>query len=317
MIGRVIGKLVASFWFRAVLSVTTLAGLLARLDAREVTRAISSVDLRHFLAAVVVVVVAQALMIGRWVVLLRAIGAPVSGRSTARIFLISWFVGAVLPVGGADVTRTYVLSRHGVGGREAAASVVIDRLLGFTALLTLGVVSLALGMPATDLPLARLVAGICFAVAVVLLGSFWADRLAPVVMPRLLQRAPVGRWLLLAAGEMARYRTRSRVLAAVFGLSLVVQWLRIIAVFLLGAGLGLDVGFGYYLVFMPIGLVVLMLPISISGMGLPQGVIIWLMRPAGVLDVQSFALSTLMVVLGILCTLPGLYLYLRARGGLG
>ena len=66
---------------------------------------------------------------------------------------------------------------------------------------------------------------------------------------------------------------------------------------------------------MPIGLIVLMLPVSIAGLGLPQGVIIWLLRPAGVSDPQSFALSTLVVVLGVLGTLPGFFLYVRTRGG--
>ena len=40
--------------------------------------------------------------------------------------------------------------------------------------------------------------------------------------------------------------------------------------------------FRYYLLFMPIGLLMLLLPISVSGFGLPQGVIVWLLRPLGV-----------------------------------
>ncbi len=120
----------------------------------------------------------------------------------------------------------------------------------------------------------------------------------------------------MARARRRRHRTlsgRRRVLAAVFGLSLLVQWLRIIEVFLLGTGLRLGVGLGYYLVFMPIGLLAFMLPISVAGIGVPQGVVVWLLRPVGVPDAQSFALSTLVVVLGVLGTLPGLWLYLRSR----
>lgn len=259
---------------------------------------------------------ARAVMVVRWAVLLRAGGQSVPNRATARIFLVSSFVGAALPAGGADVTRACALSRSGVGGRAATASVVIDRMLGVVALLTLGVTSLALGALEANLPSARLVAGLCLTVAAaVLAGMIRADRIARFVLPRLLQQAALGRWLLAAAGEVAGYRSRPRALIGVFGLSLVVQWLRVTEVFLLGAGLGIDAGFGYYLVFMPIGLIVLMLPVSIAGLGLPQGVIIWLLRPAGVSDPQSFALSTLVVVLGVLGTLPGFFLYVRTRGG--
>ncbi len=94
-------------------------------------------------------------------------------------------------------------------------------------------------------------------------------------------------------------------------LSIGVQLLRIVQAWLLGIGIGLTVPFAYYLFFMPIGLVALMLPISISGFGAPQGIIVWMLRPVGVADADAFALSTLIVLSGIVANLPGAWLYLR------
>jgi len=96
-------------------------------------------------------------------------------------------------------------------------------------------------------------------------------------------------------------------------LSILVQLLRIFQAYGLGLGLGIAVPFGYYLVFMPIGLLVLLLPISVSGFGLPQVGIVWLLRPQGVPDELSFALSTLIVLSGLFGNLPGAVLYLRSR----
>ena len=241
-------------------------------------------------------------MIGRWMVLLRAAGSSVSGWTAARVFRIASFVGTSAGRWCECCTRVW-----------ACTSLAQQ---GLAALLTLSSTSLALDLGDSAAPLAQPVAGASLAAAVVILGAFRADRLARWLPPPGLQRAAVGQRLLRAARKMARYRTRPHVLAAVFGLSLVVQWLRATEVFLFGAGLSLDVGFGYYLVFMPIALVAFMLQISIEGLGLPQGVITWLLRPAGVPEMQSFALSTLVVVLGLVGTPPGLYLYIRARGGL-
>lgn len=305
-----------AFWFRAALSACVFAVLLARVDAREASRAVASVDLRVWLTALAVDAAGRAVMIARWTVLLRAAGASVSVGAAARIFLTASFVGTALPAGGADVARAYALSRYPAQQGLAAASVVVDRVVGLAALLTLGATGFALGIADADLPLARPVALGSLAAAVALLGTFGADRLAGLFLPAGLRRTTAGCWLVRVAGEMARYRSRHRVLAAVFGLSLLVQWLRIAAVFLLGTGLGLDVELGYYLVFMPIGLAAFMLPVSVAGLGLPQGVIVWLLQPIGVPDAQSFALSSLIVILGLLGTLPGLYLYLRARGSL-
>ena len=304
----------SSFWFRALLSAGVLGFLLARLDVREAGRAIAAAHVGMLLAALLADAGARAVMIGRWAILLRAAGARVSTWSAARIFLVASFAGTVLPAGGADVARAYALSRHTTRQGLAAASVVVDRLLGLAALLTLGAASLALGVAEAGSPLARLVANVSLATAVLILGAFGADVFARTIVPRRVRRSAAGRWLVRAAGEVARYRARPGVLAGVFGLSLVAQWLRVAEVFLLGAGLGLDVDFGYYLIFMPIGLVAFMLPVSIAGWGLPQGVIVWVLRPAGVPDAQSFALSTLVVVLGLVGTLPGGCLYVRARG---
>lgn len=308
-----IAKLVVSFWFRAVVSAAVVLYLVSRFDRQEAVQALLEVDARYFLVAILVDAAARATMIARWTLLLRSSATPVSVWSAARIFLITSFVGTALPAGGADVTRAYALSRQTDDGRGALASVAVDRLLGVTALLILGVLGLTLWTGDTARPLARLVVGLCVLTAGALLGAFWAGRVLRIVLPGPLQHTRLGRWLIEVADSVARYRGRRGVLLAVFGLSLLVQWFRILEVFLLGEGLGLGVDLSYYLVFMPIGLLAFMLPISIAGIGLPQGVIVWLLQPVGVPDAQAFALSTLIIVVGLIGTLPGLWLYMRSR----
>ena len=224
-----IGKAVTSFWCRVGLSLSALALLLTRVDGHEAARSLASVDLLYFLAAMVADVAARTVMIGRWVVLLRAGGQSVSTWSMARIFFISSFVSTALPTGSADVIRACALSQSGVGGQAATASVVVDGILGVVSLLLLGLVSLASGIPEANLPpLARLVAGLCLVASVVVLfGALWTDRLAGAILPQPLRRSAVGQWLLLTAGEIASYRSRRGVLIGVLGLCLAVQWLRI------------------------------------------------------------------------------------------
>lgn len=308
-------KLVASFWFRAVLSVSILSYLVTSLDWRGAVEATVAVDGHYLLAAVLADLSARTTMISRWVLLLRSTGSTISIWSTARIFLISSFIGMALPTGGADVTRAYAVSRRVANGSTAIASVAVDRLLGVAALLTLGIVGLALSPPHEARVFSTLLIGLCAVTAVILGVSFSADRIIRFILPAIVQRTPAGTWLTAVSDGIAHYRKRRWILAVVFVQSLLVQGLRIVEVFLLGSGLGLNIDLNYYLMFMPIGLLALMLPISIAGIGLPQGVIVWLLRPAGVPDSSSFALSILIIMLGVLGTLPGLYLYLRPRRG--
>ena len=125
-------------------------------------------------------------------------------------------------------------------------------------------------------------AALLFTIASVSL--FWLDRVIDVMMPASWRGANIGRRLRSAASAMGDYRRHPGTLLRVLMLSFAVQLLRIAQAYVLGLGLGIAVPFGYYLAFMPIGLLLLLLPVSISGFGLPQGAIVWLLRPMHVPD---------------------------------
>jgi len=170
--------------------------------------------------------------------------------------------------------------------------------------------------PSLDDPLLWGVAGAL--VALLLTASvaiLWADAVVSTLVPGSVRAGRMGTKLVSLGAALSRYRARPATLLHVFSWSIAVQLLRIIQAYALGLGLGLTVPFRYYLVFMPVGLLMLLLPISVSGFGAPQAMIVWLMRPLGVPDEQAFALSTLIVLTGLAGNLPGLVLWLRdARG---
>ena len=224
-----------------------------------------------------------------------------------------------LPVrDGADAARAYGLARESTTGSEALASVAVDRVLGVLSLVSMGLIGVLAWAPGDAGEQRLLGADWTLVGAVLVIGgacvaAFWADQWIRWVVPTHRHDGAITRRVLRLSDAVSRYRNRRGVLAHVMAWSLVVQFLRITQAYLLGLGLGLTVPFSYYLLFMPVGLLILLLPISISGFGLPQGVIVWLLRPAGVDDSTAFALSTLIVLTGLAGNLPGLWLWLRRR----
>jgi len=135
------------------------------------------------------------------------------------------------------------------------------------------------------------------------------DRIARMAVPSRWHGTLWG-WRILRLGDaIGAYRQHPKVLIQVMALSVAVQLVRVFQGYGLGRGLGIQVGLEYYLVFMPVAMLVLLLPVSISGFGLPQAAIVWLLRPMGVPDTESLALSTLLIVIGIIGNLPGALLY--------
>jgi uncharacterized membrane protein YbhN (UPF0104 family) len=303
-----------SFWVRAGITAVILVVLLRQVDASATLAAMLRVDVAMLAVVAALVLLDRTVMIWRWLLLLRASGTAIATGTAARIFLVSSFVGSFLPAGvGGDAARAYALGQRTAQRGAAVASVAIDRILGVVAIALMGGIGVALyARQHPDPHVQRLAVGSAALVFVASGAAIWADRWLRW-LPRSWHGWTPVRLPLRIADGLAVYREQPRTLVAVFGLSIVVQLLRILQAYGLGLGLGLAVPFAYYLVFMPIGLLMLLLPISVSGFGLPQGVMVWLLRPQGVPDELSFALTTLIVLSGLFGNLPGAWLYLRER----
>ncbi len=329
---------------RLAITAAILAYLATRIDMAAAAQATAAVSRSHLLLVLVMVGVDRLVMIARWVLLLRASGINISSGDATRLFLVSSFVGSFLPAGiGADAARAYGLTqtpnssvpsprsqaptqapspkpsasaeatadRQAASGSEALASVAVDRLLGVASLVLMAIVGVIAWTPEEPgdwrIPAAIIVALIaCVAV-------FWANEWLRLIIPTHRHEGFVTRRLLRLTDAVGRYRHRRGVLVHVLIWSIVVQVLRITQAFILAVGLGMTVPFTYFLLFMPLGLLLLLLPISVSGFGAPQAGIVWLLRPMGVADTDAFALSTLIVLTGLAGNLPGLFLWLRAR----
>ena len=91
--------------------------------------------------------------------------------------------------------------------------------------------------------------------------------------------------------------------------SVAVQVLRILQAWLLGRSLGLDVPLTSYFAFIPIILLVMLLPITVNGFGVSQWAFVWMFTRVGVSEANAFALSVLFVALGLVGNLPGGLIY--------
>ncbi len=271
------------------------------------------------LAAVALVLADRLLMAQRWIALLAPVetGARPPLGTLVRIFFVSTFLGTFLPASvGGDAVRAWSLKRDGVPGAQSLASVLMDRLLGVISIVLCAAAGLAL---VPDLlhdrhvgwALAAATAGCIVAVAVV-----FSNRLDDAVRGWL-GRAPRGRVLgafgrLLTA--LQTYRRHHALLLLVLTASVGVQLLRIMQAWMLGRSLGIDIPLVAYLVAIPAILLLMLLPITINGLGVSQWAFVFAFARFGVGRPPAFALSVLFVALGLVGNLPGALLYATRRG---
>ena len=233
------------------------------------------------------------------------------------MFFVSTFVGTFLPASvGGDAVRAAALARLGVPMADAVASVFMDRVLGVLGVLAMAVVGLWLArdLPARPVVLAALAvtAAGCAAVAAAVFSARVAARLIALV-----QRLPWARAHAAGSavvGAVQRYAAHHGLLAGVSLASIGVQVLRVLQAWCLGLALGIDAPLAAYFAFIPIILLVMLLPITVYGLGTSQAAFVLFFGAAGVAEPAAFALSVLFVALGVVGNLPGGLLW--ARSGL-
>jgi uncharacterized protein (TIRG00374 family) len=253
----------------------------------------------------------------RWVILLRALDSPAPPplRQILRIFFVSTFVGTFLPSVGGDVYRAYSLARHGVSGAQAAASVAMDRLLGVLSLLIAAIVGLPYAGRVANDPVILWTIGATGAACLVgglVVFSTRAAQAAHAVNARV-KATRLQRMSGKLIDAVARYKNHRSDLVRVLGLSIGVQGLRIIQAWFLGLSLGIAAPVSAYVAFIPIILLIMLVPITVYGLGTSQFAFDSLFGLVGVPPGSAFALSVLFVALGVVGNLPGGMMYAGSR----
>jgi uncharacterized protein (TIRG00374 family) len=289
------------------------AVLLWQSDPSAVIQASRGARIGYIFLACLLVILDRALMAYRWLTLLSPLDpADRPGFSAVmRVFFVSTFIGTFLPASiGGDAVRAYGLSRQGVRGIDAVASVVMDRLLGVVSILVVGVAGAALARDLMDIrlvvpALALLTAACVVAVAVVL-----SPRTA-LLVSAIFRRGEKGNdavyRLVIAVQRYAGYRGD---LANVLACSIGVQVLRVFQTYFLGLALALTVPLSVYFALVPLILLIALMPITINGIGTTQAAFVWLFGRVGVASAPAFALSVLFLAIAVVGNLPGGLLYL-------
>jgi len=306
---RLVGHLL-----RVLVAAGLTAYVLLRSHPAEVFATAANASAWYILLAVLLVLVDRVLMAFRWIALLCIVDSASrpSQRRLVHIFLTSTFVGTFLPASvGGDAVRAFSVSRERVSAADAVASVFMDRMLGVASLFVLAVpgIFLARDLAADAAVLAALAmtAAACLATMLMIFDSRvagWYARVAAAVPVESVHRA--GQALIASVQRYARFRSR---LLAVLAASVGVQLLRVAQAYYLGRAVGIETGPGVFLAFIPLILLIMLLPITINALGTSQAAFVWFFARAGVPNAPAFALSVLFVGLGVIGNLPGALLY--------
>ncbi|MCP3929398.1 MAG: flippase-like domain-containing protein, partial [Bacteroidetes bacterium] len=241
-----------------------------------------------------------------WRFLLSLQGASISLWPLFWISNIGAFWGLFLPSSlGTDVVRGVYLSKNISNPELAAASVVVDRMMGLFSLLFLCVTSLLVYSSLFNDSLIYLVLVL---VACTLLGAyvaFW-DSLPDIIEAKIsfFSRNRVGKKIINMHRVFLSYKQYPGALRTSFTFSLILQMIRIFAMYMTARSFNIDIELINFFIIVPITTIVIMVPISIGGLGVREGVFVSFFSIVGLGVDEAFLISgtnsVMVTVIGLL-----------------
>jgi uncharacterized protein (TIRG00374 family) len=298
------------FLGKLLVSLSLLALLFWRADRAAFLRSVQALPLWVFLGCVLLYILGYILSTIRWQLLLRAEGIRLTlGRLLILYFEGSFFNLFLPTLIGGDIVRGYAIHKLTKGHDAAVPSILVDRLAGFAALLAIAVIAVTVGHDRVgDLQLALMVLAMAaaFLAMLLVLANAQALRMAAAAA-RLLRFGRLDSKLQGWVDALQRYRRHGWALGQAFVLSLLLQVLIILTYYAVAVALGLHVPASAFFIFVPLITTLSMLPVSVAGLGVREGGVVFFFAKVGVDAASALGMSLIWFALTVVtCGLGGL-----------
>ena len=301
----------------ATLVVTGLAVayIIWRVDLRETVHVLANASPGWWLASLAIWVVTVWPLAWRWQRLLSASDIHERLGWLVRTIFVAYAAGQVLPTSlGGDASRIYETARRHPGSRgPVAGTVLLERALGAAATLLLAAVGFVLAIG--HYPVGGYVWIELAFVVLSVVGAFvlFSTSLHPVLHRLRPGLARVRLEALLRDVYLAvhAYRTRLRLLGGVFAITLVIQTVRILAIWCAGKAVGVDLSPRPYYVMGPLLFLVMLVPFTINGLAVRESFFVSFLGTLGVSADQAFSAGFLFFLVTVASALPGAVIVAR------
>jgi uncharacterized protein (TIRG00374 family) len=297
--------------------------LVWKVDIGQTTDVVASSNPLYLAAAAAIFVSTLVPFAWRWQVLLASKGIHEPLGWLTKLYFIGYAASQVLPTGiGGDAVRIVEHARRRPNRKgEAAGAVLMERALGSAATLVLVAVGLVLAIGRYDnvavlirIEFACVAATVIFGILVFSrkTNAFLQEHVFPRGAAINLHRPLSAVWKALHG-----YRHQKRALGLVLGVSVAVQFVRTVAIWLCGEAVGIHLSPLVYVILGPLLFLIMMVPITVNGLGVRETFFVFFLGRFGVDPDAAFAAGFLFFAVTILTALPGaLILAWRSiRGG--
>ncbi len=267
-------KKILVFILKTCISISLLTFLLVNIDWNTVVKSLRSANIFLLVIASLLNIIERFEMTYKWNLLIKVRNIVVKFGRLFWINSIGSFLGLFLPSSlGTDVVRGYYLVKNNSEKSVSISSVFLDRVLGMFSLLLLGVISVFFAGDLIDKFNLKFYIVAIFLMSIIIFYLFQRDGAAKYldkILIRIKHKKIVENVVKLHT-SILEYKKYPKTLLLSFLITLLVQVTRVLTYYFIALSFNIQISIVYFFLFVPIIMLVIMIPISIGGLGLREG----------------------------------------------
>ena len=299
---KLLGPILFIFLFVRVVDPVATAGLLKKIRP----------DMA--LLSILLFPIVNAVLTFRWWLICQRLETGISFRGLFQIYYISWFLSALPLVGIAPLAKLCYLKEEGEPAGISAVSIILEKLADIFGLFIFGLFGVAY-LPQSLFNISYL--GTIFVVAILAAIILWifGSKMGPTVVGLIAQYTDkrlkkIGRNLQAdLKGFWSRFNLGFFLLILI--ISIAVGILRALVLYVLAMSLNISAAFGLIVAVRAIIGIANIIPITISGLGTRDGILLLVLPLAGVSKEAAIALGLLAFLWTICSKFSGIFFWLK------
>jgi len=254
---------------KIAVSLGLLILILTRLKWDTIIHEIKATNYIFLIPATLLYFIAILLSTYRWIIFLKLRSIALTLSQALKYYLISIFAGNFLPSGGLDIVRAIYAGKSGKVSTALAAT-FIDRLSGFYAILFYLIIAAITLTMKTKALLNITIIGILLLLAINLL--LFTKQFYETVNK--VKRNKITTPILKFLNSIYEYRNEWPLITKTLPISILIQLLFSLVPIVISFGLKVKIPIWESILLLPIINFVMMIPVTISGLGLREGAFI-------------------------------------------
>jgi len=295
---------------KIIISLSLIVMIIHIIDLESVISIISKMSISSWLITVGFVIINNILAYIRWYLILNCLNACIHWRKTINLFFIGLSLNQFLPTSVVgDLFKIWKIKKLTSSIELGLISIIIDRLFPLMNLIIILSINLFWLLQVFDIKIQQFNT-IIMVFTVILIIIFMTGF---ILINKFINSSKIYKYLELFKKNATLFYNNKRKIYIAFFIGFFIFFIKCISIFYIAKFLMIEITFMNTILIFPLIFLITAIPISISGWGIREGLMIILLNYININQEQAVSLSIVVGLAYLVANLPALLLLLRNK----